>query len=72
MEELDGDTLKRLIVFLLLNLAAVVSLVMLDNEDRNLCTNKNDTVISQLSSTESMNTRTCLYYGGRTLHERKR
>ncbi|AQS38808.1 hypothetical protein Sps_03690 [Shewanella psychrophila] len=71
MEELDSDTLKRLGVFLLLNLAALVSLVMIDNEDRNLCNNKSDTVISQQSSTES-NTRTCLYYGGRVLHERQR
>lgn len=70
MEELDGDTLKRLSIFLLLNLAAVVCLVTIDNEDRNLCKNKNNTVTSQLSSNDSMNTRTCLYYGGRVLHER--
>ena len=72
MEELDSDTIKRLTVFLLLNLAACVSLVMLDNEDRNLCKNTSDTARSHLSSTESMNTRTCLYYGGRILHERER
>ena len=70
MEKLDGDTIKGLSLFLLLNLAACISLVILDNADRNLCKNTSDTARSHLSSNDPINTKSCLYYGGRILHER--
>ena len=69
MEKLDGNTIKRLSLFLLLNLAACISLVMLNNEDRNLCKNTSDTARSHLKSNDPMHTKNCLYYGGRILYK---